>query len=48
MEHTHHIPDLDKPLEAIQLNIARLQRNSNVARSINSQGYVLFAVWIIL
>ena len=25
MERAHHTPDLDKPLEALQLNLARLQ-----------------------
>ena len=55
MERAHHTPDLDKPLEALQLNLARLQctrtiamwhDHSTVLRQ-GYKGYILFAMWII-
>ena len=52
VERIHHIPDLDKPLEALQLDLAGLQHTRSIAMwhdhsTVLRQGYILFAVWII-
>ena len=52
MERIHHTPDLDKPLEALQLDLAGLQRTRTIAMwhdhsTVLRQGYILFAIWII-
>ena len=52
MECAHHTLDLDKPLKALQLELAGLQRTRTIAMwhdhsTVLRQGYILFAIWII-